>query len=96
MQLRWIVSTIAFGNAPNVLSYSEFPQFPPFYLGEFDAGWFIDDIALRGLLAEEVHLLPDGGDDPLVGSEVLCGENLVAETLAVERPDPRWWRKLWS
>jgi hypothetical protein len=83
-QIRWLISTVAFGNTPQYLSYNETPGAPGgFDINEWDDGWLIDDISIRGLLEEEVYLIPDGGDDPASGGNALCGANQIAETLAV-------------
>ena len=88
-QIRWIFSSIAFGNAPNVLSYNETPGSPgAFDIDESDDGWLIDDICITGLLENQLNLIIDGGDDQYdSGTEtVTCGANLLAETFAEIHP----------
>ena len=82
-QLRWVISTLAFFGNLQFLSYNETPGSPgAFDVSEYDHGWMIDDIRIGGLVESQLHLVVDGGDDVLVGSSILCGPNLVAETRA--------------
>lgn len=82
VQMRWLFSSLAFGD-PRYLSYNETPPQPgAFDIDEYDDGWWIDDIRFAGLLEEQLHLISDGGDDVVSGASILCGVNLVAETRA--------------
>jgi len=81
-QVRWAFSSWPFGD-PTSLSYNETPSNPGGWeRNEFDDGWLIDDVRFTGLLEEQLHLVPDGGDDTVAGTEILCGANRVAETRA--------------
>jgi len=83
VQLRWLFSSLAFGNSPDVLSYNETPGSPgAFDINERDDGWHIDDIRITHLVETEIHAILDGGDDVLLGTSVVCGPNGIAETLA--------------
>jgi len=82
IQVRWLFSSLAFGD-PTFLSYLETPGAPgAFDIEENDDGWWIDDIRFSGLMNAPVHLTPDGGDDMLSGTSVLCGMDLIAGTRA--------------
>jgi hypothetical protein len=90
-QFRWLFSSIAFFENLDYLSYNETPGNPgAFDMNEFDDGWYIDDICFSGLLNNQLNLILDGGDDVLSGSNILCGNNLVAETVA-EGDDVQVW-----
>ncbi len=82
LQVRWLFSSIALLEEPGFLSYNESPGQPGFDLKEFDDGWFMDDICFKGLINNQLDVIPDGGDDVLSGNEVLCGVNNISETLA--------------
>jgi len=81
-QVRWTFNSWPFGD-PEYLSYNETPSNPGGWVkDEHDDGWLIDDVRFTGLLEEQLHLIPDGGDDAVAGTEIHCGANLVAETRA--------------
>ncbi|MCZ6755151.1 MAG: thrombospondin type 3 repeat-containing protein, partial [Gemmatimonadetes bacterium] len=89
-QFRWLVSTISFFGNAAYLSYNETQDNPgAFDMNEYDDGWFIDDICIRGLLNNQLNVIPDGGDDVLsLGTgpggtdEILCGPDMLAGTIA--------------
>jgi len=82
IQIRWVFSSLAFGE-PTFLSYLETPGAPgAFDIDEKDDGWYLDDVRLTGLVNTQIGVVPDGGDDPVSGTNVLCGPNLLANTLA--------------
>ena len=82
LQLRWIFTSLAFGEE-TFLSYLETPSTPGgFDSGDQDDGWWIDDIRFVGLLEEQLDLIPDGGDDVPGATQVTCGANSIAETRA--------------
>jgi hypothetical protein len=85
-QVRWIFSSLAFGD-PTYLSYLETPSVPGgFDIDENDDGWWIDDIRFTGLLEEQLPLVPGQGpadiDDVVVGTVILCGPNRIADSRA--------------
>jgi len=83
IQTRWLFGSLAFFGLPTWLSYLETPTAPgAFDVDEKDDGWHIDDIKFTGLLNNQLNLIIDGGDDIVSGTDVLCGTNLISETLA--------------
>ena len=82
IQVRWLFSSLAFGELA-FLSYLETPGSPgAFDIDEKDDGWWIDDIRFSGLVTSPIEVAPDGGDDTISGTSVLCGADLVAGTRA--------------
>jgi hypothetical protein len=82
IQVRWLFSSLAFGELA-FLSYLETPGSPgAFDIDEKDDGWWVDDIRLSGLVTSPIEVAPDGGDDAVSGTSVLCGADLVSGTRA--------------
>jgi hypothetical protein len=85
IRLRWLFSSLAFGD-PTVISYLESPSAPgAFDIDEKDDGWYLDDITFTGLVEEQLGLVVEGSvtsDDYAFGTTILCGPNLIADTVA--------------
>ena len=85
LRVRWLFSSLAFGD-PTFLSYVETPGAPgAFDIDEKDDGWYLDDITFTGLVETQLGLVVEGltgTDDFVVGTNVVCGPDLIAGTIA--------------